>query len=199
MKTFILSVLVLAAFSATAQEFKPFKINLSVGYAKPAGPGASGGILASLEPKYGLSDRIDLGLRLELAVMARAYQIDGDDAEGEVKGAGSCLLTGNYLLSDGNFRPFVGAGVGLFSVGSSGFTVTNGMGVTNGDVAGGNKFGGMVRAGFKAGHFVLGLEYNLVRSTTGFLTTVPGTNVNYESNNSYFGVKLGVDIGGGRK
>ncbi|MBC8154830.1 MAG: hypothetical protein H7Z72_18190 [Bacteroidetes bacterium] len=199
MKKFILSVLVLATFSATAQEFKPFKFNISTGYAKPTGPGASGGFLLSLEPKYGLSDRVDLGLRLEVAAMARAYRIDGDDAEGEVKGAGSYLLTGNYLLSDGNFRPFVGAGVGLFSVGSSGFTVTNGMGVTDGDVAGGNKFGGMVRAGFKAGHFVLGLEYNLVPRTTGFISSVPGTNINYESDNSYFGIKVGVDIGGGRK
>lgn len=198
MKPVLFLLFVLITLSATAQEFKPFKFNISPGYAKPAGPGASGGFLLSLEPKYGLSDRIDLGLRIELAVMARAYRIDGDDAEGEVKGAGSYLLTGNYLLSDGGFRPFVGAGVGLFSVGSSGFTVTNGMGVTDSDVAAGNKFGGMVRTGFKAGHFVLGLEYNLVPQTKGFIGSVSGTNLNYESNNSYFGIKLGIDIGGGR-
>ena len=198
MKRILLALLVLAAFSASAQEFKPFKFNISLGYAKPTGPGASGGFLFSLEPKYGLSDRIDVGLRYELALMARAYTINGEDGSGEIKGAASYLLTGNYLLSDNNFRPFIGAGVGLFSVGSTGFQVTNGTGSADGGLSGGNKFGGMVRAGFKAGHFALGVEYNLVPKTSGIFGNTSGSTTAYESGNSYLGVKLGFDIGGGR-
>lgn len=190
-------VFALMALSASAQEFKPFKFTISVGYAKPAGAGASGGILFSLEPKYGLSDQFDLGLRYELAAMARAYTINGQDADGELKAASSFLLTGTYLLSTNNFRPYVGAGAGLFSTAATGFTVSGGQGSTNGDVAAGNKFGGMVRAGFKAGHFNLGLEYNLIPKTTGVIGSTTG-NYNYESSNSYFSLKLGFDIGGGR-
>ena len=61
----------LTTISASAQEFKPFKFNISAGYTVPVGQGSSGGILLSAEPKYGISDRIDLGLRYELGFMIR--------------------------------------------------------------------------------------------------------------------------------
>ncbi|GAB3508508.1 hypothetical protein GCM10027341_44400 [Spirosoma knui] len=195
----IFSVLLLfVTLSASAQEFKPFKFNISLGYAKPTGPGASGGVLFSLEPKYGVNDQFDIGLRYELAAMARAYTINGQDADGELKAASSFVLTGTYLISTNNFRPYVGVGAGLFSTAATGFTVTGGQGTTDGDIAAGTKFGGLVRAGFKAGHFNFGLEYNLIPKTTGIIGSVSGSNFNYESNNSYFGIKFGVDIGGGR-
>ncbi len=196
MKQILLSLLLLTTLSVSAQEFKPFKVNLSLGYAKPVGAGASGGILLSLEPKYGLSDRVDLGLRYELGLMARPYSIDGVDAESELKGSSSYLITGNYLLSDANFRPFIGAGVGLFTIVNVSFS--EGSGSADGGISGGNKLGGMLRAGFKASHFVLGLEYNLIPKTKGILVGTSGANLNYESPNAYLGVKLGLDIGGGR-
>jgi hypothetical protein len=195
MKRIIAVLLMLGALSASAQELKPFKFNVSLGYAKPTGPGASGGVLFSLEPKYGLSDQFDIGLRYELAAMARAYQINGQDADGELKAASSFVLTGTYLFSTNNFRPYLGAGAGLFTTAATGFTVSGGQGSTDGDVAAGTKFGGLVRVGFKASHFNFGLEYNLIPKTTGIISGL--TNGSYESTNSYFGIKLGVDIGGG--
>ena len=198
MKQVLPFVFALIAVSASAQEFKPFKFNISLGYARPSGSGAAGGVLLSLEPKYGLSDRIDLGLRYELAAMARAFTINGEDAEGELKGSSSFVLTGTYLLSDNNFRPYVGVGAGLFSTASTGVTVSGGQGTTNGDVAAGSKFDGLVRAGFKAGHFNLGIEYNLIPATTGIVSGLSGGTLNYESANSYLGIKFGFDIGGGR-
>ena len=196
MKQILLSLLLLTTLSVSAQEFKPFKVNLSLGYAKPVGAGASGGILLSLEPKYGLSDRVDLGLRYELGLMARPYSIDGVSAESELKGSSSYLITGNYLLSNASFRPFVGAGVGLFTLVNVSFS--EGSGSADGGISGGNKLGAMLRAGFKASHFVLGLEYNLIPKTRGILVGTSGANLNYESPNAYLGVKLGLDIGGGR-
>ena len=197
MNRFLLSFLLLGTLSATAQDFKPFKVNLSLGYARPSGSGASGGVMFSIEPKYGLSDQIDIGIRAELALMARAYTINGQDANGEIKGAGSYLLTGTYLLSQPNFRPYVGAGVGIFSTASGTFNTVGGSTSTSDAVAGGTKLGGMVRTGFKAGHFNLGLEYNIVPTTKGVILS-QGAPGNYESPNSYFTLKLGVDIGGGR-
>ncbi|CCH54095.1 hypothetical protein BN8_03238 [Fibrisoma limi BUZ 3] len=197
MKQVLLSLFMLVAVSATAQEFKPFKFNISLGYAKPSGPGASGGFLYSLEPKYGLSDNIDLGLRIEGALMVRGVVVNGEDAEGELKASGSYLVTGTYLLTNTNFRPYIGAGAGLFSVASTGVTVIDDE-AEAGTLTGGTKFGGMVRAGFKAGHFNLGLEYNLIPATEGIIMSNNGLNTNVSSKNSYFGIKLGVDIGGGR-
>jgi hypothetical protein len=195
MNRLFLLPLTLMAITATAQEFKPFKVNLSTGYALPTGPGASGGLLLSVEPKYGLSDRIDLGLRYELGLIVKTYTLDNQQGETTLKGASSYLITGNYLLSDADFRPFVGAGVGLFSILS--VNLSDNGGAVNGGVSGGTKLGAMVRTGFKARHFVLGAEYNLVPKTRGIVVGSSGANLNYESPNAYFTLKLGLDIGGG--
>ncbi|MDB5241637.1 MAG: hypothetical protein JWP57_2262 [Spirosoma sp.] len=190
MKRVILGFLLLTAFSASAQEFKPLKLNLSVGYP------TSGGILLSLEPKYGVSDQIDVGFRYELGLMGRPYVIDGQEAQSELRASSSYLITGNYLLSSGTFRPFVGAGVGLFTLVSISFSEAGGS--TDAGISGGSKFGGMLRAGFKANHFVFGLEYNAVPKTRGVLVGTSGANLNYQRPNSYVGIKVGIDIGGGR-
>ena len=91
----------------------------------------------------------------------------------------------------------MGAGVGLFTVVDVSFS--EGSGSANGGISGGNKFGGMLRAGFKANHFVLGVEYNAIPKTRGIVLGTSGANFNYESPNSYLGIKLGLDIGGGRR
>jgi hypothetical protein len=71
---------------------------------------------------------------------------------------------------------------------------------TSGKVSGGSEFGGMLRAGIEAGHFRIGLEYNMVPKTTfeGY-----DSDGNYRtgltSSNSYIGIKIGACIGGGKK
>ena len=199
---FVLCIALSMVLSAQAQEFKPFKVNVSLGAALPSG---GGGILFAVEPKYGINDRIDVGLRIEVAAMARATTVNGVTSTGNVQGAGSYLLTGNYMLSTNNFRPFIGIGAGLFSIASTAVTVT-GSGsssqTSNGEIAAGSIFGGMVRAGFKTGHFVLGLEYNLIPATNSVLLDSKGTvqvGKTVQSENSYVGVKIGFDIGGGRR
>ncbi|GAB3989905.1 hypothetical protein GCM10028807_15870 [Spirosoma daeguense] len=194
MKNLLLPLLILVALSASAQEFKPFKVNVSLGIAKPLASGVSGGVLFAVEPKYGVSDNLDLGLRLEWAVVARAIVSSGNTARGEVGAFGSYLVTGNYLFGSGNARPFIGLGAGLFSVASGGvITVVDGQGPQDVTLVGENKFGGMVRAGLKAGHFVIAAEYNAVPTSTSKIS-----NTTIESKNAYLGIKLGFDIGGGR-
>lgn len=186
----------LIAISATAQEYKPFKVNLSVGYAKPFNAGVSGGFLAAIEPKYGLSDQFDLGLRLEVASVARGIQYNGNITTGDVGAYASYLITGNYLFTKGSVRPFLGAGVGLFTIGAAGTVVisNNGQPNQNINLVSDTKFGGMVRAGIKAGHFVASVEYNAVPTTKNNTTALEVT-----SENAYLGIKVGVDIGGGRR
>lgn len=191
MKKVIIAALGLFAFGANAQDFKPFKVNTSLGYAKPAGPGASGGFLISVEPKYGLNDQIDLGLRIEGAAMLRSYSINGQAGESEIKFAGSYVLTGTYLLTTTQFRPYVGIGAGLYSTGGGTFTTSNQ--IDDISVESSRKLGGMARVGFKFGHLNMGAEYNFVPSTEISLTTGKVA----KGNNSYLGIKLGFDIGGG--
>ena len=61
MKKLLLVVFVFVTVSTQAQEFKPFKVNLSVGYAQATGKGISGGALFSIEPKTSLSPQVDVG------------------------------------------------------------------------------------------------------------------------------------------
>ncbi len=195
MKRILFLFFVLGTFSATAQEYKPFKVNVSLGYAKALASGLSGGFLLAVEPKYGINDNFDVGLRLESAFIARGITYNGNTSTGEVAGFGSYLLTGTYLVGNGSFRPFVGLGAGIFSIASGGtVTVVDGQTPQNVTFASESKFGAMIRAGVKAGHFVAAVEYNAVPTTSTKLA-----NTTIDSKNAYLGIKVGFDIGGGRK
>ncbi|WP_097131559.1 outer membrane beta-barrel protein [Spirosoma fluviale] len=196
MKRILFVLLTVCSLSATAQEYKPFKVNVSLGYAKALGEGLSGGFLFSVEPKYGLSDNFDLGVRLETAFIARGVTVtNGNTYTGNAGSFGSGLLTGTYLIGNGKIRPFVGLGAGIYSIGSSEtFTVTEGQNPPeNVAFTSDTKFGGMIRAGIKTGHFVAGVEYNAVPTTALKLS-----NTTIDSKNAYLGIKVGFDIGGGR-
>jgi outer membrane protein X len=193
MKKITFSILLLSAvIISNAQNFKPFKVDVSTGYAIPGGKGAKGGILFAVEPKYAVISNLSVGLRFEAAVMARGYADQtGSTTEVDVKAAGSYLATADYYLTENTVRPFAGVGAGLFSLASA--SADN-----NGGSAGaGSKFGGLVRAGVEISHFRLGIEYNLVPATT---VTVFDGNSTYESKakNGYIGIKIGAVIGGGK-
>ncbi len=196
MKKYFAALLMLVAFSATAQEYNPFKVNVSVGYAKPFKAGVSGGFLIAVEPKYGLSDNFDLGLRLESASIARGIQTSGKTTTGDVGMYNSALITGNYLFGTGDVRPFLGVGAGLYSIGAGGTVVIvdNGKPNQNINLVSATKFGGMVRGGIKAGHFVAAVEFNFMPAIDNSIS-----NQKITSENSYLGIKIGADIGGGRR
>jgi opacity protein-like surface antigen len=185
----ICSLLLAIAASSHAQEesgrvFKPFKVDLSAGFALPmGGEGTKVGGLFALEPKYAVADQFALGLRMEIASMARVINLSsGEDLEGDVQANGSFILTGDYLFNKSNFRPFVGAGLGSFGVAAAPLDEN----LTEDDILSESKFGFMVRAGFETGHFRLGVEYNIVGSTS------------FSANNNYIGFKIGGFFGGGR-
>lgn len=188
--TFIAFFLVIVT-AANAQEFKPFKVDVSTGYAIPSGNGAKGGVLFVVEPKYAVIPNLSVGFRMEIAVMARGMvDAQGQTGEVNVKASGSYLATGDYYFTSNTVRPFAGAGAGLFTLASA--TVND----NNGGVSGAkSKFGGLVRGGVEISHFRLGVEYNLVGDTD----IMDATNSKIgTSKNSYIGIKIGATIGGGR-
>lgn len=193
MKKLLLVVLGVFMFASAsyAQDFKPFKIGLGLGYAIPGGEGAGGGILLYGEPMYRINDAIAVGLRLESALVAKA-QINPDGTWGEtsIAGIGSYTLSGQYYFSNGGFRPLVGAGMGLYSVSAVS------MGTDNTNAGGGTKFGFYPRVGFDAGHFNFLMEYNLVPSSE--IESMSGGEP-IQVKNSYFAIKVGASILGGRR
>jgi len=196
-KFLILALGTIMSYSAIAQsdsDLKPFKVDVSFGYAIPGGSGAKGGVLFVVEPKYAVMSQLAVGLRMEAAVIARfsGYDADGYPNDLSVKAAGSYLATGDYYFSDNySFRPFAGAGAGIFSLASAEIN-SSGEGV-----AAGNKFGGMVRAGIEVSHFRVGFEYNIVPKSTFSGFDNNGDPATLTSKNSYIGIKLGVCFGGG--
>jgi len=187
---------ILSLSTIAQSDLKPFKVDVSVGYAIPGGTGSKGGVLFAVEPKYGVMDnKISVGLRMEGALVARfgGYDQDGYPSEVSVKLSSSYLATGDYyLMNNYKFRPFVGAGAGLFILAGAEANETTGQ------VSSGSKFGGMFRAGAEISHFRIGFEYNLIPKTTytgydadGNLTT------GLTSKNGYIGIKIGACFGGG--
>ena len=178
----LLSITILSGQLCMAQEsnsgrvFKKFKTDVSFGYTIPKGSQSDGGALFAIEPKYAITDQINVGLRLEVAV---TVNIDKIGNESNATGNGSYLLTGDYYFNTNKFRPFVGIGGGLYSTAT---VDENTILTAGGDIPTDSNFGFMARTGFEYGHLRLGVEYNFLQKNTGYL-----------------GLKLGVVIGGGRK
>ena len=190
------TILSLPTIAQKSTELKPFKCDVSLGYAIPGGSGSKGGILFAVEPKYNVMSRLAVGLRLEGALVARvgsSYDQYGNPENVSVKVSSSYLATGDYYLTDNyNLRPFVGAGAGLFLLAG----VESNQ--SSGEVSSGSKFGGLVRAGIEISHFRVGFEYNLVPKTTFAGWDADGNVITcLSSKNSYIGIKLGACFGGG--
>ncbi len=108
----------LAQGTDTSRIFKKFKVDVYTGYAVPlgssTGTSVNGGGLFAIEPKYALIDPLAIGLRFEAAVIVREYYNNNTSNLNNAKVNSSYLLTGDYYFSNKSFRPFVGAGVGIF-------------------------------------------------------------------------------------
>jgi len=189
-KTLILVSFFLAfAVVVNAQDYKKFRVGLGLGYAISGGNGASGGVLATIEPGYRLQDNILLGLRLESALVTRGFSEDlGDSFSFDVAAIGSYTVNGQYYFNNNGFRPFVGLGLGLYSLAA---ISVESEGQEVGEVDAETKFGFYPRVGFDAGHFTLAMDYNLIPSTT-----VEGADGEFK--NSYIGIRAGFFIGGGK-
>ena len=161
--------------------FKKFKTDVSIGYAIQQGAGKTsgtkGGALFVIEPKYAVMDALSVGLRMEAAVTANIDQTGNSSSS--AKANLSYLLTGDYYFSNNKFRPFGGAGAGVFTTASVDDKTEI---ISAADIPQTSNFGFMARTGFEYGHLRFGLEYNFVPDNAG-----------------YFGIKLGAVIGGGRK
>jgi outer membrane protein W len=185
-KVFLLPALFFLMLSAQAQDFKPFQLYLGLGYAMPSNGG--GGILVNLEPAYRINDKIAAGFRIESAAMARVV----GEQEAKIAGVGSYTVNGKYYLSNNNFRPYAGVGLGLYSLAS---VEVQTAGAGSAGVAAGTAFGFYPRIGFDAGHFNFNIDYNIIGSTQLEVTTDGADKIQ----NSYIGFRIGAFIFGGRR
>jgi hypothetical protein len=180
-KLLLLAALIAPAFFAKAQSstYRAFKVDLDLGYAIPSsgtGTGTKGGVTVTVEPHYRLSDDIALGFRFEGAALGYPEN-DGTTNKTHFALLTSYCPTFEYYFSKDGFRPFAGAGAGIFSQES--VKGSNGSAVL---IPSGSNFGVFPRVGFEAGHFRMSAAYDIA-----------GNNSNYLS------FTIGVFFGGGKK
>lgn len=179
-KLLLLSAFIGLSMFASAQstDFHAFKFDIGVGYGVPTdgdGSGTKEGVTFTLQPHYRLSDSFALGVRIEAAVVG--YD-NNNNVSGTVLASG--CLTGEYYLMRGGFRPFIGAGVGLFEQESGSGNIDGDSSV---DLSSRTKgAGAFPEIGFEAGHLRVSVAYNIVGN-----------------NNSYAAAQIGFFFGGGRK
>jgi outer membrane protein W len=177
--------------SSSDSKFHKFKVDLTFGYAIPPSGGteAAGtikaGVAFTLEPHYRITDALAIGLRIEGAGLGYGNTNDGENSDVHVKVLSSYCPSIEYYLSGGGFRPFIGAGAGIFSQQSADVNENTTSDVVL--VSGGSKFGFFPRAGFEAGHFRISAEYNVL-----------GNDAN-GNKSSYAAFNIGFFFGGGRR
>jgi hypothetical protein len=174
MKTTILifGLFLCSLVSASAQtEFKSLRVDGGIGWGVPLEKDLSGGFTFYIEPKYEVINKLALGLRLEGAFF-------GGEGFGLSSGY---MVTGDYYLNNNNFRPFVGAGLGVNEMGS--ITLTDDDKEI--EMGGGAYLGALIRTGFDVKHFRATLSYNYGGKM--------GSEIHH-----YVGLTVGFYIGGGR-
>lgn len=171
------------ALNAQSTTYKAFKVDLGIGYAIPtaSGSGTKAGVTFTLHPHYRLTDDLALGLRFEGAALGYKRQ-SGDNVDIKLSVLTSYCATGEYYLSQNNFRPFVGAGLGVFTRSAEVHADNINGGEVNSTKSSGSNFGFFPELGFEAGHFRMSADYDIVGG-----------------NGSYFAIKIGVFFGGGKK
>ncbi|MEW2921093.1 hypothetical protein AB1A65_06465 [Muricauda sp. ANG21] len=186
MKKLIYVFMVMASLAqwTHAQEQNKFRVGLDFGYVMPDG---GGGILLAIEPKYNITDNMNIGLRFESAAMAKNVTDSGVSLEADLAASTSFLGTFDYYFTSGSssFAPFMGAGIGYSSLANLSFEEFSDDAEAEVD----GKFGGMIRAGFEWGKFRVVANYNLIGKTE---------IESAEVKNSYFGISLGFYLGGGK-
>jgi hypothetical protein len=187
-KISLVLMLLLSAVVLKAQDFKKFRLATGLGYAMPGGEGAGGGILYDIEPGYRVNDALCVSLRYEGAVVVRGLSESVSSYDASAAAIGSYTVNGIYYLSANKFRPYVGAGLGLYSLSAVS------VGTSGSGAAAESKIGFYPRIGFDLGHFNVNIDYNIVGPTE----FSDGTNT-YETKNGYLGIRIGGFFFGGRK
>jgi hypothetical protein len=179
MKKLIFLIIAFASFiyiHAQNKVNQPFRLDLASGLVFPVGETyLDQRILFSLEPKYNISDRSSLGLRMELAP---SINFAGTTNPIIVSNILSFLLTGDYFFDFRESQPFVGAGAGIFDqhLSNGGYPEIK----TKEQV-----IGIMTRAGVEIKRFRIAIEFN--------------TAFKEEKNNiNYISIKVGAFLFGKR-
>ena len=156
MKKLLLTAALVAVFAVSANA--QFHVELGLNFNSPQGDFGDTydlGIGAYIEPKYAMTENIDLGLLIGTNGFAGA-DVDGGSVDGLA--AVTVLPTGTYRFSANNITPYAGLGLGMYFF--EGASVD--IGGVSVEEDGETEFGFAPRAGVYVGRLNLGVAYNVV-------------------------------------
>jgi len=193
---FLLSLLIISNY-AFSQEAEKFRVGLDLGWTLPTAGG--GGILFAIEPKYNITENINIGIRMSSAAMVKdvKFKDSNENIDGKIAANSTYLATLDYYFYKGkNFVPFVGLGAGYVRLANIRFDLASDVELSeNDEIKLNGKFAGLIRGGFEWGKFRFGADLNLIPKSKlkdGLMSE------NAEISNSYFSFNLGFFIGGGK-
>ncbi|MBN2350084.1 MAG: hypothetical protein JXJ22_14685 [Bacteroidales bacterium] len=161
--------------------FKPFKVDFGLTCDIPTDDNAGTGVGIYIEPRYGASEKLTIGLKLQNDFLgAGDIEINYISVKISSTRIFSLLITGDYYFSTENVRPFVGLGLGMYKKYIYGVS-TGITGVDIGSVSDTN-FGFEPRIGININHFRIAGLYNYT-----------GKGIS-----DYVGIQFGFEFGGGR-
>jgi outer membrane protein W len=191
------AALVAGAHAAHAQaaNYQPIRVDSGlVGtYASASGRGGFGAIV---EPKFAIHDQVSVGLRFEGAVMFGG-SFGNDSTKVSLGAVASALAKGEYLLTTGTVRPFVGLGLGVFDIVSQ--SVEAGPMTSSVDQRAGRYFGVAPQIGIDLGRLRLAATYNaILGADVEVHQTVGNIDQTASYSQNYLTFEMSFRFGGGR-
>lgn len=156
----------------------------------------------NIEPKLKATENTLIGLRIGATINSQSIQNDNPDAffifDEADNGAISFVPTFDYRFSEGDFRPYLGIGLGYYLLAS--YVEVQELGPDNPrdeltDVQVDNKVGVLLRGGLEIGRLRLGAEYNFIPKAD--LKMPNGAKIG-TVDNSYLALVVGYTIWGER-
>lgn len=161
MKKLIVLVLLTMPTFLMAQNIG-FRLDAGLGAALSFGGLRSYGVAAFTEPKVTIGQSITAGVRFEGdALFGGTIDEDAENLEVGLSTRAAVLLKGEYYVGAGKVRPFVGIGVGRYTIAN-----TSATGTGSASIAAGNFFGAAPELGIAFGGFKLSAMYHLVGGNT---------------------------------
>ena len=148
------------------------------------------------EIKANVHDQLAIGGRVEIAMMFGGHA--DPDTRLDFAMAACGLLKGEYFPVDGIVRPFFGAGIGAYTIGSQ--SVRNSDDSTVIEEATGRYFGVAPQVGIDVGPVRFAATYNaILGATLEVRRTIGGTTMTEELSQNYLSLELSFRFSGGRK
>ena len=162
--------------------YKPFKVDVGINLTFPANTDLTIGGGFFVEPRYGINDHIHFGLNLGSNIIGEGKSLfQNTEAVTRAQAIGNVSLTGDYVFSLENVRPYIGMTAGMYRrsdyeiIDQSSGTIINNQGTHV-------NFGVAPRMGVVAGKFRMDATFHFTgKGITDFIS-----------------VGLGIQFGGGR-